>query len=320
MPKNDINEYWAKREAEHIKKRVKDDKKIAKEVAKRHKETMDDIQEQIEAFYGRYASTEGLTIEEARKRVAKMDIEAYKKKAKQYVKGAHSDNEALRRLAFSPRANEEMRLYNVTMKINRLELLKMHTNIELISMTNDVEAFLYRSFYRNVIAEYEHMSAILGLTINHSERHVKNIVNSSFMNAKWSERLWMNQNALRDELSTLLQRGIVQGRNPRELARDLRKTFDVSVANSERLLRTEMARIQQDVFEESAKQAKIEKYEYIAEPTACPICAALDGKVFDVKDRKVGINAYPMHPNCRCSQAMHVDREAWEKSMKARGL
>src|SRR5690606_30345166 len=122
-------------------------------------------------------------------------------------------------------------------------------------------------------------AGILGETINFNEKKVQSIVNSSFLTASWSERIWNNQDALRSELDRLLHQGIIQGLNPRELARELRKNFNTSVYNSERLLITEMARVQADVFEDSMKQAEIEEYEYIAEPTACDICAKLDGKV-----------------------------------------
>ena len=49
---------------------------------------------------------------EAKRRVSKLDIAAYQRKAKRYV--ADKD--------FSKQANEEMRLYNLTMKVNRLEM------------------------------------------------------------------------------------------------------------------------------------------------------------------------------------------------------
>ena len=37
----------------------------------------------------------------------------------------------------------------------------------------------------------------------------------------------------------------------------------------------------------------------------CKVCQALNEKVFKVKDMKPGINAAPMHPNCRCT-VIHI--------------
>ena len=43
---------------------------------------------------------------------------------------------------FSDKANEEMRLYNLTMKVNRLELLKAKIGLELVSGFDELEKLL----------------------------------------------------------------------------------------------------------------------------------------------------------------------------------
>ncbi len=314
-------EYWRERELKHIEKMIKDDIKLAKKIRDNQLRAMREVQQQIDAFYGRYATTEGIAMEEARKRVSKLDIDAYSKKAKRYVKGAHSSDPMIQGLSFTKRANEEMRLYNLTMKVNRLELLKANINLELVAMTNADEHFLLDAFTKGAREEYLRQAGILGETIAFNERNIATIVNSSFLNATWSERLWDNQNALRSEIERLLNRGIVQGTNPKVLARELRKKFDTSVANSEKLLRTEMAKIQGEVVMDSYKRAGYEQYVWIAEPTACDECAELDnGKPFNLKDAEVGINYIPKHPNCRCSVASYMSREEWDRKLKERGL
>ncbi|AVO22583.1 minor capsid protein [Aeribacillus composti] len=314
------NNYWRDRELEHIKKSIKNDAKLAKRLRQKYMEALEEIQQQIEVFYGRYADKEGISIDEVRKRARKLDIEKYAKKAARYVKLAHTKIPFLRWMAFTDKANSEMAIYNLTMKVNRLELLKLNVELELYALLNDEDRFLYEELTKQAKAEYERQSGILGQSIAYNEKHIESIVNSSFLTATWSDRIWANQDALRQELDKLLNRGILQGKNPRELARDLRKVFDTSVYNSERLLRTELARVQQDVFQDCMKKAEIEQYEYIAEPDACPICKKLDGKIFNLDEAQVGVNAYPMHPNCRCSQAAYVDREAWDADLRARGL
>jgi SPP1 gp7 family putative phage head morphogenesis protein len=314
------NSYWRDRELEHIKKSIKDDAKLARRLRQKYMEALEEIQQQIEAFYGRYADKEGISIDEVRKRARKLDIEKYAKKAARYVKLAHTKIPFLRWMAFTDKANSEMAIYNLTMKVNRLELLKLNVELELYALLNEEEKFLYEELTKSAKAEYERQSGILGQTINYNEKHIESIVNASFLTATWSDRIWANQDALRQELDKLLNRGILQGKNPHELARDLRKVFDTSVYNAERLLRTELGRVQIQVAEDSFKKADIEKYEYIAEPTACEECARLDGKVFDLDKMEVGLNAPVLHPNCRCSIAAYVDREAWDADLKARGL
>lgn len=295
-----MNKYWRDRELNHIKRNIRADKKGMAELRKSYRVAIDNINDEIERFYGRYAETVGITIEEATKRVSKLDIKRYEKKAKKYVKEKD----------FTPTANREMKLYNVTMRVNRLELLKKEIELDLLALGSEEERIMHRQFLESVKREYKHQSAILGKTIDNNQKAIESIINSTFHNARWSDNIWANQNALRSELDKLLHRGIVQGKNPRVLARELREVMASSVYNSERLLRTETARIQTDIFEDSAKQAGVEKYVIIAEPDACNECAALDnGEPIDLKDMEIGYNAVPIHPNCRCSNAMYVERE-----------
>lgn len=301
-------------------KNKKTDAELAKAITSRSEQSMKEIEKQINAFYGKYATDEGITMAEAKKRVSKLDIDEYAKKAKRYVEGAHSGNELIAAQSFTDQANSEMAIYNLTMKVNRLELLKLEMSLELAAMSSDTERFLHDKLTGAAREEYLRQSGILGMTINSNAKNISAIVGASFHNATWSERLWANQQALRYELDTLLTRGIIQGKNPRVLARELRKSFNSSIADSERLMITEMARIQEAVFTDSMRQADIEEYEYIAEAGACFRCAPLNRKVFKVSEGMPGSNKAPMHPRCRCSSAAHVDREAWESKLnKSKG-
>src|SRR5690625_4256788 len=124
-----MSKYWRDREKKHIKERMTEDSKIAKLIRKNQTETMKEIEMQINAFYGKYATAEGISMSEAKKIASKLDIKSYRDKAKKYVKYAHSGDETIRAKAFTDEAHRQMRLYNMTMKVNRLELLK--ANIEL---------------------------------------------------------------------------------------------------------------------------------------------------------------------------------------------
>lgn len=57
---------------------------------------------------------------------------------------------------------------------------------------------------------------------------------------------------------------MIQGKNPREFIPQIRKKFDVSRCNAERLLRTEVARVQTQAQIESYEANGIDEYEYIA--------------------------------------------------------
>ena len=125
----------------------------------------------------------------------------------------------------------------------------------------------------------------------------------------------MYQDMMKAELSKLLQTGLIQGKHPRVLARHLVKLFGVRRSDAERLLRTELARVQTEAQKQSFERSGYDQYEFIALGTACGICKDLDGKHFRVKDMMPGENAPPMHPNCRCSTAAYIERSEIEKWM-----
>lgn len=290
--------YWRKREKENIEKLIKDDVKMQKEIATRFQQALDNIQKEIDANWQRFAGKEGISFSEAKKLSSELDVESFARKAKQYVKEKN----------FSKTANDELRLYNVTMRINRLELLKSQIGLELIALSNDVDRYLAETLGKEGLAEAERQAGILGETVfSNYKYYVDEVVNASFFSATFSERIWGNNEALKAELDRLLIRSITQGKNPRDMARELRKLFDSSKYEAERLMRTESARIQTAIQKKSYEMYEIEKYEFIAEPTACPLCKPLDGRIFKVEKMEPGTNAAPMHANCRCSTSGFVE-------------
>lgn len=108
---------------------------------------------------------------------------------------------------------------------------------------------------------------------------------------------------LKNELDQFLTNGIITGKNPRELARRLKKTFDVEKSKAERLMRTELARVQLSSQVQSFMANGFGKDEFIALGDACGTCKALDGKAFTIKQLTISDNAPPIHPNCRCAIA-----------------
>lgn len=299
----DSQTYWRNRETEQRKHDIRDEAEYQKHIRGIYQNMIDEIEKEINGFYGKYARKEGITMAEAKKRAAKLDIEAYGRKAAKYVKEKN----------FSKQANEEMRLYNLTMKVNRLELLKAQIGLEMVAGFDELQKYYDEKLTDRTIAEFERQAGILGKTIQDNAKAANAIVNASFHNATFSDRIWMYQDMLKNELNSLLQTGLIQGQHPLKLAAHLRKRFGVSQSNAERLLITEMARVQTEAQKQSFERNGFEEYTFLALGTACPICRALDGKHFKVSKMMSGTNAPPMHPNCRCSVAAYEDSEDYEE-------
>lgn len=321
-------EYWRKREDEALTKYKKSEAEYDKEIERIYADMLDRCNEQINAFYGKYAKAEGISIAEAKKRVKTADIKEYERKAAKYVRDAELDRKAnggktnKKGYYFSPKAEEEMRLYNTMMKINRLEMLKANIGLETIRGHDELDKFMGEILQGRTQEELERQAGILGKSVKNSAKYAHTIPNASFHNATFSDRIWQYQDLMREDLSKILSRGLIQGKNPRAIAKDLRKywygndpkTKGGAVYCMERLMRTEMARVQTEAQKQSFERNGFEQYEFIANSDCCDICKSLDGKHFKVKDMMPGENAAPVHPHCRCSVAAYSDDaeyEAW---------
>ena len=304
MAKNS-RDYWKEREEEARKHTIQDEEVYNREIKRIYQRMYDNINREVNGFFVRYAGREGISISEAKKRVSKLDMEEYSRKAKEYVKNKD----------FSRQANEEMRIYNLTMKVNRLEMLKAHMGLEMVNSYQDLEDYMGRALNETTMKELERQAGILGDSVSNPQRFAKQIVDGSFHHAKWSDRIWSNQQTLKMKLYDNLQVGLIQGRNPNVLARDIMKTMGASVNDASRLMRTEMCRVQTDAQMATLAANGFEDYEFIAERSSrtCDQCLAMDGKHFKVKDAMPGENAPPLHPNCRCGTAAWMDDKAYEE-------
>lgn len=301
VPKS--SDYWRKREEENLKANRKSEAEYEKAINDTYKYMLDQIQKEINGFYAKYARAEGITLSEAKQKVSKLDIEEYGRKAARYVKTKD----------FSKQANDEMRLYNATMKINRLELLKANIGLELVAGFDELQKYFEEKLTNRTMDEFKRQSGILGRTVQNNEKAAHAVVNASFKNATYSDRIWMYQGMLKAELDSLLKKGLIQGKHPTELARHLQKRFGVSAYNANRLMVTELARVQTEAQKQSFIRNGFAQYTFLAIGTACETCRALDEKHFDIDKMMPGENAPPMHPNCRCSVAAYMDDESYEE-------
>ena len=293
--------YWDAREREmkNLLQQEKFLKRYDKNVKEIYRRMLYDAQKEIDAFYGRYASKEGITISEAKKRVSSMDVEAFSKMAKRMVETKD----------FSPQANAALRLYNLTMKVNRLELLKARIGLRLVDGFDEIDK-LTEILLTNVgVDEFKRQAGILGESVINPEQKAEAIAKSSFQNANFSDRIWMYQDQLRNEIANDLRIGLIQGKNSQEMARKLRRRFGVSMYNASRLARTEMARVQTEAQMQSFERNGYTHYVFIARESTCDHCAPLDGKIFAVKDMRPGVNAPPIHPHCFCSIAAATEEQ-----------
>lgn len=316
-------QYWRAREENARKKAIQDDYTRSLEIKGIYQQLTAEIEKDISAFYQKYADKNGLTYAEVQKRVAQVDIDAYSKKAEYYVK-----NRKKKGIAFSKTANQEMELYNLTMKVNRLEMLKAQIGLEMVERFSDLEDYMQGELDGVALEEYKRQAGILGDTLNNNPKAAEALPNASykqpgfvvadvdepFYHATFSNRIWTHYGELKASLDGLLARALVNGEGSGKLISDLRKATGASEFNARRLIITETARVRTEVQKQAMEDAGVIYYEYMAlGANPCDECQNLDGRVYPVKDMEPGFNAPPMHPFCHCStgSASNPNYNAW---------
>ena len=312
-------EYWKlrKEELDNIQENMKADNLYKKKLAKLYNLAQEEIEKDIAKDIERFANKENISMSEAKKRISKMDVENFSERAKKYVDEKD----------FSEKANKELREYNITMRTNRLELLQAKMNLNTVELADAEEHMLQEHLAKSFIAEYERQAGILGLSTPNGvelKRIATSFVEAEFRNVTFSDNIWQNQKELQEGLENALRRSIMRGENPRktgsQLQKLVKKEFELKKYAADRIAITETSRIQGEAAKKSFEDGNFDKYTWIAEPSACDVCLPLDGKVFNVKDTGDSAPAIPRHPFCKCSTSAYMDREAWDKKLKERGL
>lgn len=284
---------------------------LKKQDAKLDKVIQDNLRDALEACYkeaagwvANYAAGQKISMEEAIKAASQADMMGLARKAKRYVETKD----------FSPRANQEMKLYNFTMRLTRHEILMRNMDLELLVAFSESEKELDSHLKNLSMSELKRQVKILGMNADLDyEALTKNVASQSFHGMDFSSRIWANQATLRQKLEQGLIRSTLMGKHPttwlKELRGELTSSFQGSMNAMTRIAVTESARVQTETQRVSYEKSSYDWFEFIAESTACKDCLALDAKKFPVSTMKVGINAAPMHPYCRCGTAASMGPE-----------
>lgn len=285
------DKYWENRERDWINSNIRKDIDFDKAIASKYDELELNMYKEVQSFYVNYAKAANITYAEAEKRVSQFDVNDFSKEAAKLVKSKD----------FSPEANERLKLYNATMRINRQTMLASKLGLEAAKVSSNMEGMTRDKLEKDIYDEAKHQAGILGKTVpERMDLRVKTLVDADYQGAKWSERLWSHNDALVADIGNIVSQSLIQGMNPTQLASKLRPHLKDSISNAkyaaQRLARTESTRVATEYKQNLYKDEGFTKGEWLAEPTACSKCLPNDGKIFNLDEINI-----PKHANCRCS-------------------
>ena len=308
MSKLSSEEYFAKREAYKLKKGLKDLKKVEKELVKAYKKAMDDIGKEISNFFYKYAKDNNLSYKDAQKFLNGKEYKEFKYDLKTYIKLIEEigDEELLlelNTLAMKSRISrlEEM-FYQCGKYIN--EVYESTNNRLQIAYSSTIKDNYYQTIYDI------HKAIGVGASFSYIDNDmIKEILAFPWSGRHYSNRLWSNRTKLKNAMVEELTQMLIQGKSVKETSKALSKRLDADLKNCIRLIHTEHSFFMGESTAKAYEEMNVEKYQFLAtlDNRTSEICQKLDGKVFDLKDRVVGVNASPMHVSCRSCEIPYID-------------
>ncbi|WP_338124759.1 phage head morphogenesis protein [Limosilactobacillus mucosae] len=252
--------YWeerAKQEKAWQLKQLENDAEFGKLLETYYNQAIEDINDSIEKELNRVGKDQ----------VTQMDVKTYETKAKSIVAEAEkmrANGQKVTYADFSDQVNQRLKVYNATMRINRLEHLKSEVGLDMLRASVKVDSSLRDKLSGDYQKEVIRQAGIMMDSAQRSPwtgKDAAKILMAQTNGATFSQRLWADQDALKAKLDQVLSVGMIQGQNPRKMATRLREQVKTAVGNqryvTERLARTESARIQTNVQLESIKSTAI---------------------------------------------------------------
>ena len=311
MPKKNSlssKEYWEKREAYKLKKGLKDLKKTEKELVDEYKKAMDQIGKEISNLFYKYANDNNLSYSDAKKYLNSSEFREFKRDLKSYIK------------LIEETGNEELLLELNTLamksRISRLEEMFYQCGKyinEVYESTNKRLTVAYSStikdnYYQTIFDI--HKSIGVGVSFSYIDNDmIKEILAFPWSGRSYSQNLWINRTKLKNAMVQELTQMIIQGKGVKETSRALSKKLDADYKNCLRLIHTEHSYFMGEATAKAYEELEVEMYQYSSalDKRTCESCGALDGEIFKLVDRTVGVNASPLHPLCRCTELPYVE-------------
>lgn len=285
------------------------------------------IQAQIEAWYGRYAANNGITMAEARKQLSAAELKELKWDVKEYIQYGQEN-------ALNQQWMKELENASAKFHISRLEALKIRTQQALeVAFGNELDSLdsmvkaLYQSGYYHTCFEIQ-KGFNLGWEIGQiDERRLEKVVSRPWASdgMNFSDRVWKSKTTMVNDLHQELTRTIIQGKSPDEAIRHMTKYLQDKGKNAKyqagRLVMTEQAFISSAAQKDAFTDLDVEEFEIVAtlDSRTSEICQEMDGQHFPMKDFQPGVTAPPFHVWCRSTTVPYFDDEWSGGERAARG-
>lgn len=294
-----MSDYWDLRDAQNMWEYMQSAEKTAELIGKSYRNSSDYIASEIDKIFTRFQTKNGLTKEEAYIVINQLQGKFTFDSLKRTINGT-SLNKAKMKLAEleAPAYQARMkRLDELQKNIDRMA--RNSYGIEKNVSTNHYKHLAKESYFKEMFGIQQKTGK--GFGVNLDEKAIDKVLNSKWSGANYSSRIWANTEALAKDVHETILEGLMTGESSHKMAKKIQEKYGSGEFEARRLIRTESAYVANEMKYQSMVDAGVKKYRFNAtlDKRTSKICRELDGKTFDIKDKKVGKNYPPMHPFCR---------------------
>ncbi len=283
------------------------------QIEQQYRRAQRQLETQINAWYGRFANNNSVTMQEARRMLNDRELEELKWDVNQYIQ--YGEDNAINGAWVKQLENASARYH-----ISRLEALKLQTQQCLETMFgNQLDTIdaamknIYTNGYYHTAFEIQKGVGTAWDFATLDEKAIQKIINRPWAadGRNFSERIWMNRQKLVNELNTELTRNIILGQYPQKAIDAIARKMGTSKSAAGRLVMTEEAFFSSAAQKDCFNELGVEQYRILAtlDSYTSEICQEMDGKVYPMKDYEPGVSAPPFHCWCRTTTVPHFGDE-----------
>ena len=278
------------------------------------------IEGKINAWYGRFAKNNNITMQEARRLLTTKELKEFKWDVDTYIK--YGRENALNEMWMKELENASARVH-----ISRLEALKIRTQHEAeIAFGNEIDGL--DTMARKVFTEdyyhsiYEVQKGFnIGWEIGQiDERKLNTLISKPWAadGKNFSDRIWSQKTQLVNELHNQLTRTCIMGKAPDDAIKAIANKFNATKGQAGRLVMTEQAYFHSVAQKEAFKDLDVEEYEIVAtlDSRTSETCQEMDGEHLPMKDYQPGVTAPPFHVWCRSVTVPYFEDNPGERAAR----
>lgn len=313
-------EYWQGRNERTFLDGEKDILDYAESLKTQYTNASKRIEDEIQKFYGKFAVDNNYTMADLKKLLNRDELKSFKAELNNmanYMKMNFDDKDYMKNIKLLRAKNRISRLEELQTKIN-FEVEKLYNDVN-ISLGEQLEQSFEDGYYKTIFNQQKFLGFSDSFAMLNTKA-IKKAVSTPYMTENYSDVLWKQKSNLTNILNQQIPQGIILGYNPTKLAREVvSKRVDKQYYNNAvRLIRTEYNLILNDATAQGYKEAGIEKYQILAtlDSRTSDICREMDGEIIPIKEKEVGVNYPPFHPNCRTTTIPYFEPDEFDTEIE----